>query len=562
MINELYIENLAVIERASVQFVPGLNVFTGETGAGKSLLIGGINAILGARFSKDAVRAGTERAFVSARFNTDRDSFSESALELLRASGVTDTEDLILTREVTADGKSSAHINGRPVNAGVLRQVASELIDLHGQTDNRLLTSADRQREILDSYAGIKPLLSEYEAAFRGFQAISKRARQVAAELEAQSARMEELTLLLDELAPFNLQPGEEDDIASRLSFLRNAAFVNQSFLTALGCLSGGGDDQQGVISLLTYCRDALTNTGEFLESAQSAENEYNIHRLEEMLSELDDIRREVSRHYEQTSDFDEGEILLLEERLSVIRRFTRKQGCTYPELLNIINEWRNELANLQFESSEPQEIQKERERQGARVKELAELIHRARQKAAGELSAAVEEKLTNLNMPGTQMPIVVTKGKVTVTGFDQIEFLIAVNRGEEPKPMGKVASGGELSRIMLAVKAVLSESDNVATMIFDEIDAGISGRAANRVAEQLHAVSSNKQVICVTHLAQIAAKADRHLLIEKAAGADGRTYTKVYELDFDGRKRELARIIAGDENEAALLAANELMNN
>lgn len=541
MLKELYIENLAVIERARVNFCPGFNVFTGETGAGKSILIGGIKAILGGRVSRDIVRSGAEKAQITASFS----DLNVKALAKITEYGfeIPEDEDLILTREITADGKSSARINNKPATAAALKEIAAELIDIHGQHDSHILTDNDKQRELLDNYGRLTEDLSEYAELFKNFSELSRKIKKLQAD---ESLKTEKTTLLkakLDDITPYKLTPGEEQSTAERLSALRNAKEIKQNLKSARACLSGGSDNF-GASDLVGQCRAFLTEIAEFLPAV--GKNGDLIKRLQSAQIELDDIRGEIASL--DADGFEPETAAKLEERMADLLHLKRKYKLDIDELIKAAEDWRDELAELEYSEDMTEKLITERKALGDKLKQFAEKITEKRKKAAKELAAKITEELIFLDMPNVRLFFEITQEKVTVSGMDGVEIMISVNKGEEPKAMNKIASGGELSRIMLALKTVLAETDSIPTMIFDEIDAGISGRAAQKVGQKISEIAQKRQVLCVTHLASIAAKADKHLLIEKTDDTS-RTYTRVTELDSEARKAELAKIISGDED-------------
>jgi DNA repair protein RecN (Recombination protein N) len=558
MLNELYIENFAVIEKASIKFSAGFNVFTGETGAGKSMLIGGIGAVMGARVSKDLVRHGQGRALAVARFG-DWGEAAEEVQATLAANGINIEADeeleLIISREIQADGKSTARIGGRPVSAAVLRAVTGSLIDLHGQQDSRMLMSGEYRRYALDAFAGNSDLQNAYAEVFRKFQAATKRLKKLREQAADRAERMTELTERIESVSALDMQPGDEIELEAELSRLRNAAFITQALERAVLDVSGAEDldGGRGAYAALTDMQGALDELVDWLPECAGLSA-----RVRDLLAEMDDIRAECAALIPDETD--ENRLALLEEKQSDIRRLERKSGKNIAEILNDLAKWRDELSDLQNEDEAPLIAEEERRLLSAQVKRLAGELTLSRKTAAQSLSAQIMTQLNDLNMPGSRIIIEVTDEKFTVNGANGVNFLISANAGEAAKPLERIASGGELSRIMLAIKSVMAQCEPVPTMIFDEIDAGISGKAANKVGEKLAAIAQNRQVICVTHLAQIAAKANLHFLIEKRSNADS-TFTEVRPLDLSARKRELARIISGSEDsETAQQSALELL--
>lgn len=549
MLRELSIENLAVIEKASIAFDDKLNVFTGETGAGKSILIGGINAILGGRVSKDIVRAGADKAVVTGLF----DDLPQTVVNKLTENGFSAEDELLLQRDIHSDGKSTARINGRATTVSILRDIASELIDIHGQHDNRLLMDGDNQREILDNYGRNGELLKEYGAAFKEFSALSRKIKEVSRKKTESLEKAELLRERLEELDRYNFSADEEETTKQKLEQLRNAEYISENLYNAQAAISGD-DDTDGAYSLLERCRDNIS-----LLSDTMPELEKLSERISDMLVELEDIREEIAQRIPDDDEDTAGMLGVYEERLSVILRLRRKYGAELSEILENADKWRTELYEIDNGDDIIDELTEKKKEAGERVKRLATELTNSRKNAADELAKRISSELAFLDMPDIRLVFDITQDKVTLSGMDKVEMLISVNKGEELKAMSKIASGGELSRIMLAIKNVLADTDKLHTMIFDEIDTGISGRAATKVGIKLHEAAKNRQILCVTHLAQIAAMADTQLLIKKTSD-DKRTYTAVTKLDFDGRKHEIARIISGDENDPISLENAEML--
>lgn len=549
MLRELSIENLAVIEKASIAFDDKLNVFTGETGAGKSILIGGINAILGGRVSKDIVRAGTEKAVVTGLF----DDLPESVKDKLSDNGFAVDDELLLQRDIHADGKSTARINGRATTVAILRDIASELIDIHGQHDNRLLMDGDNQREILDSYGKNSGLLSEYATAFKEFSALSRKIKEVSRKKTESLEKAELLRERLEELDRYNFSADEEETVKQKIEELRNAEYISENLYNAQTAISGD-DDTDGAYSMLEHCKNSVSSLSETIPELDKLAE-----RISDMLVELEDIREEIVQRIPDEDEDTAGMLGVLEERLSVILRLQRKYGTDLAQILENSEKWRNELYEIDNGDDIIEELTEKKKEAGEKVKRLATELTSRRKEAADDLVKRISAELTFLDMPDIRLVFDISQDKVTLSGMDKVEMLISVNKGEDLKPMSKIASGGELSRIMLAVKNVLAETDKLHTMIFDEIDTGISGRAAAKVGLKLHEAAENRQILCVTHLAQIAAMADTQLLIKKTSD-EKRTYTGITKLDFEGRKREIARIISGDENDPISLENAEML--
>ena len=543
MLKELSIENLAVIEKASIAFDDKLNVFTGETGAGKSILIGGINALLGARVSKDIVRSGAEKAVVTGLF----DNIPSSVEKKLEENGFEKADELLLQRDIHADGKSTARINGRATTAAILRDIAGELIDIHGQHDNRLIMDSDNQRVLLDNYADNADLLSQYGTAFKEFSSLSRKIKEVSKKSAESAEKADLLRERLEELDRYDFSADEESVLKQKIEELRNIEYISENLYSANTAISGD-DETEGAYGLLERSRDLVASlTGTIPELDNLSE------RISDILVNLEDIREEIA---ERIPDDDEDTARLLgmyEERLSVILRLKRKYSADLSDILDKAEQWRAELYEIENGDDMIEELTEKKKEAGEKVKQLAALLTDSRRKAADELALKISEETSFLDMPDIRLVFDITQDKVTLSGMDKVEMLISVNKGEDLKPLSRVASGGELSRIMLAIKNVLADADEVQTMIFDEIDTGISGRAAAKVGIKLSEAAQNRQILCVTHLAQIAAAADTQLLIKKTSD-DKRTYTAITKLDFEGRKHEIARIISGDENDAISL--------
>ena len=543
MLKELSIENLAVIEKASIAFDDKLNVFTGETGAGKSILIGGINALLGARVSKDIVRSGAEKAVVTGLF----DNIPSSVEKKLEENGFEKADELLLQRDIHADGKSTARINGRATTAAILRDIAGELIDIHGQHDNRLIMDSDNQRVLLDNYADNADLLSQYGTAFKEFSSLSRRIKEVSKKSAESAEKADLLRERLEELDRYDFSADEESVLKQKIEELRNIEYISENLYSANIAISGD-DETEGAYGLLERSRDLVASLTDTIPELDNLSE-----RISDILVNLEDIREEIA---ERIPDDDEDTARLLgmyEERLSVILRLKRKYSADLPDILDKAERWRAELYEIENGDDMIEELTEKKKEAGEKVKQLAALLTDSRRKAADELALKISEETSFLDMPDIRLVFDITQDKVTLSGMDKVEMLISVNKGEDLKPLSRVASGGELSRIMLAIKNVLADADEVQTMIFDEIDTGISGRAAAKVGIKLSEAARNRQILCVTHLAQIAAAADTQLLIKKTSD-DKRTYTAITKLDFEGRKHEIARIISGDENDAISL--------
>lgn len=549
MLRELSIENLAVIEKAAVEFGSGFNVFTGETGAGKSVIIGGINAVLGGRTTKDIVRSGAPKAVISALFDDISDRVKSRLTELGFSA---EDGELVLMREITAEGKSSARINGRAATAAMLREVGELLVDIHGQHENRILMDTDNQRQILDSYGELSGALEEYRAEFRRFSKLSRRLKELQEENRTRELRTAQLTAIAEELAELNLEHGEGERLEEELQKLRDTAKIQGALFTANDLLNG--EENPGAIDLVRQSMNSLATAGAVLPEADVL-----FRRLEEILPELEDISSDAASMAFGADDSEEREADL-EDRVSAMKHACRKYNMDPDQLVDYLEECRQELSQLSGLDGEIERLSEEKHDLAGQVKRMAEDISARRRETSERLSAEICEVLRFLNMPNVTLSFDVRPDKITINGMDEVEILISANAGEEPKPLNRTASGGELSRVMLAIKSVMAEGDDIPTMIFDEVDAGISGRTAAKVGVKLAQTAEKRQVLCITHLAQIAALAQTHMLIEKQTEGQ-RTYTRIIHLDHEGRKQELARIMDGGLTESGLKAAEEMLD-
>lgn len=545
MLSELYIENLAVIEKATIDFSDKLNVFTGETGAGKSILINGINAILGQRVTKDIVRTGTDKAVISALF-TD---IGDNVLQVLDELGIS-AEDgqLFLTREIRSDGGSVARVNSRAVNVSVLKAIGETLVTIHGQHDNQILMAPERHIEILDSYAESEALIEDYHSSFRELQNIAKKINKIKTEQSKKEFRMAELADIVEEINALNIHEGEDKEIEAELNISKNAVAISEALYMAKQLLSGD-DDTDGAVEMT---QRASKSVEEYTDIMTEISPIYD--RLSSAAIEMEDISEEIGSLLDSL-DIDPKRYDYLNQRSDELRRIMKKYGPELDDVLTTLENSQNELDELSGAEQSLDELNKEKERLLAEVSRKAKALSDHRKKAGERFVSQVTEELEFLNMPKVKLVVQQKTGKLTINGMDSIEFLISANLGEEPKPIAKIASGGELSRIMLALKNVIAEKDSIGTLIFDEIDTGVSGRAAQKIGIKLKQISRLRQVLCVTHLAQMAVMADNHLLIEKNIQGD-RTVTTVRTLDHEQRKYEIARIMGG-ENITELMLEN-----
>ncbi|MCD7740890.1 MAG: DNA repair protein RecN [Ruminococcus sp.] len=551
MLEEIYIENLAVIEKATVSFTNNLNVFTGETGAGKSILINGINALLGQRVTKDIVRTGAKKALISGCFS----SLNKSVLDKLDELGI-EPEDgkLFLTREIRSDGGSTARINSRSVNISAMREIGQLLVNIHGQHDNQILLSPERHIDILDSYADAQPLIEDYRESFHSLQSLSREISRKRKEQEGKQARLVRLGEIIDELTALDAKYEEDAAIDEELAISKNAVFLSEAAFDAQQLLSGN-DDFDGADGLVLQALHKLESGSEIMSELNELRE-----RLSSVQIEISDIASELSGIVDKLNA-DPQRYEWLNARSRELDKAKMKYGPTLDDVIKTLEDARkeyDELSSSEESIAKLLEMQKELLRDtSVKALELSEF----RLNAAKRFEREVAGELEFLNMPNVKIVVGIEHGKLTQNGMDNIELLISANVGEEPKPIAKIASGGELSRIMLALKSVIADKDDIDTLIFDEIDTGVSGRAAQKIGMKLKEISKLRQVLCVTHLSQMAVMADNHLLIEKSI-VDNRTVTQIRSLDFDERKQEIARIIGGDKiTDLTLKNAEELLS-
>lgn len=548
MLKELYIENLAVIEKANISFDDKLNVFTGETGAGKSILINGINAVLGQRTTKDIVRSGTDKAFVSAMFTDISDEVVNKLSELGFSA---DDKTVILSREISSDGGSIARINSRPSTVSALHDIGNLLINIHGQHDNQILLSPERHIDIIDSFGELESQIEDYRVSFKNLQDISRKIKDINLSLDEKNKRIAYLSDIVDEIGDLELKEGEDIAIEEEFRLASNSEMISKSVSLSYSALTG--DDSSSVSDVLYDVIDRLSQFSDISEEISSL-----CERLNSAKIEIDDISSELSSFGDKI-DVNPERLQYLSSRRDEIIKITRKYG-ELPEVIKLYNSAAEELVMLSDSDEQTSALNEEKQRLLSEVTEKAKVLSKSREAAAKRFIMDVSKELEFLNMPGVTLDFTHEKGKLTINGMDTMELLISANAGEPPKPIAKIASGGELSRVMLALKSVIAEKDNIPTMIFDEIDTGVSGRAAQKIGIKLSEIGKIRQVLCVTHLAQIAVMADNHLLIEKNT-VDDRTVTSVKQLDFDGRKYEIARIMGGENiTDLMLENASELL--
>lgn len=552
MLTQLYIDHVAVIEHAEISLAAGLTVLTGETGAGKSILIDALSAVLGERVSRDLVRSGCSQAVVTAVF----DQLTAPVIEQLNTLGYSAEEDgtLLLRRRISAENKSVCYIGAQPCTASVMRSVGRLLVNIHGQHENQSLLSVDRHLTYLDRLGGLEELRARYEEIYHAYCATHRRLKKLNTDENAKAMRLDMLRFQTDEIDSAALTAGEEDALLARRDVLRNAEKISRSLLLADRQLNGS-EEEDGALSLSEQAVASLREAARYLPQARELALQ-----MENALTEFRDGARALS-DLANDPNFDPAELEEVEDRLALIRRLCEKYGKTTEEVLAFAESARNEWMQIEHSDEERRQLEQQLEAEKARLLEAAKQLTDARKKAAHVFCSEVGKCLTFLDMPHVSLEVSVEPTALTATGADKVEFLISANPGEPPKSLAKIASGGELSRVMLALKSVMASADEIPTLIFDEIDAGISGRAATKVGCQLRSLaqSGGKQVLCVTHLAQIAACAHHHLLIEKQVKEE-RTFTMVQSLDQEGRVKELARIIGGPSTPSALGTAREML--
>lgn len=535
MLSCLQIENVAVIQKAEVHFQPGLNVLTGETGAGKSILIDSINAILGNRTSKDLVRTGASKAVIRASFA----QIPDVVLDKLEAAGYERSAELLLSREITAEGKSSCRINGMPTTAAVLRELCGGLININGQHDSVGLLNPAHHLSILDDYAQNAKLYQEYYVLYRSLVKVKKELDAMITDEAEKQRRIDLLSYQVQEIEEAGLTAGEEQTLEARRKVLANASTIRDREAKAHALLSGD-DDTPGAVDLLGEASNAMDTAAQLDESLSGVSG-----TLMDLYYSAKDAAAELIDRLD-AYDTNDAELDEIEQRLDLLYRLKRKYGDTVEDIIAFGQKAREELEQIQFSEQRHDQLQAEKLRLYGLAREKAEALTQTRLKAFDELNARITDTLQFLNMPGVRMTLHHARGPLASHGQDSVEFYISTNAGEAPKPLARIASGGELSRITLAIKNALADRDAVPTVIYDEIDSGVSGKAAGRIGEVLRQSAQGHQILCITHTAQIAALADCHLLIQKNVTND-RTYTEIHPLDTEGRVEALARLISGD---------------
>ena len=550
MLSNLQIENIAVIKSASIDFENGFNVMTGETGAGKSIVIDSLNAILGERTSRELIRSGADSASVCAEFQNVGDNV-KNELEKL---GIEKDDTLIVSRKLTPDGKNVCRINGMPATVSMLKALGVQLVNIHGQLDNQSLLSPETHCSFIDKLAGSGRELNEFKELYSLYIKKENELKSLNTDVNEKNRRLDILNYQIEEIQKADIRPGEKDELTEKLGFLRNAEKILDLLHTAYAALNGDGE--------MPGAADVAADAASKLLSAADYSSDFT-----ETANGVNDAAMNLSAYTEElrdkiySLDYDPNETERAEERLDVIYRLSQKYGDSEEAILAYLENAEKERDALSFSDERAEQLRAETEKAYNEALAAAKKLSEIRIEAGKKFSADVERELAFLDMPSVKFIVNDSVGELYENGIDNIEFLLSANAGEEPKPLSKIASGGELSRIMLAIKCVLSELDDIDTLIFDEIDSGVSGRAALKIAAKMKELSKTHQVICVTHLAQIAAFADEHKLISKEE-KDGRTYTCIASLDYNGRKYELARIMGGlTVTQSILNSAEELLS-
>ncbi|MBR6967534.1 MAG: DNA repair protein RecN [Ruminococcus sp.] len=540
MLKEIYIQNLAVIKEAVIPFDKRLNIFTGETGAGKSILINGINAVLGQRCTKDIVRSGCDKAVITALFTELSDEVCSKLDELGIAH---DDNEITVTREISSDGGSVSRINNRTAPVALLKEIGSMLINIHGQHDNQILLDSGRHLQILDDFGGDQSLLNEYRVTFRELQQTARRLGELKNQERSNIERGRYLNEIIDDIGELDLRDGEDEELEKEYGLAKNSENTVISVKNAVSSIIGEGAANDMLVS-------AETEIAQYIDSNTALNSLYE--RLSAAEIELADIASELEGLADKI-ELDGQRLEYLGTRLSSINKLKRKYAADCEGLIKLYDDACREIAQLESSGDEIKELTEKREELLRKVTEQAKALYEYREGIAKIFTDRVTSELEFLNMPGVIIKVLHEKGKLTVNGMDTVEFLISTNKGEEPRPISKIASGGELSRIMLALKSVIADKDSIPTMIFDEIDTGVSGKAAQKIGVKLREIGRIRQVICVTHLSQIAVMADNHLLIEKQIAGE-RTETHVMQLDMEGKIAEIARIMGGDSPSSLML--------
>ena len=553
MLKTLVIENIAVIKKAQIEFTGGLNVLTGETGAGKSIVVDSINAILGERTSRELVRAGSDNAFVNAYFEDINDDVKLKLNEY--DIPIEEDGSLLLSRKISAGGKSVCRVNGLPVTVGILKDIGTHLVNIHGQHDSQALLNPDFHYKFVDAYADCDELLAEYKESFKSFLNIRRQLKSLTSDADERDKQSEILDYQIKELRDADIKVGEWEELKHRKSVILNSQAILNALNTLLGAVNGD-DENQGIQSVLSSSDKEITALLD--ADSQLKTIKEKLDSAEDLLESIKDL---ISDKMESL-DFQPDELDKIEERLDILYTFSNKYGETEQDMLYYLADAERKRALFDNSEQDLERLNAEYDSSLEKTQSLALKLSEVRQKAAKKLGDEICSQLEFLDMPGVKFVTQFSKGNLSSVGVDKIEFLIRTNPGEEPKPLAKIASGGELSRIMLAIKSIIAKSDSIATLIFDEIDTGVSGKASRKIGLKLKEVGENAQVICVTHSAQIASAADSHFLIKKEY-TDNAAFTQIMPLDFEGRKYELARIMGGlNVTESLLKSAEEMLDN
>ena len=553
MLKTLVIENIAVIKKAQIEFTGGLNVLTGETGAGKSIVVDSINAILGERTSRELVRAGSDNAFVNAYFEDINDDVKLK----LNEYDIPIEEDgtLLLSRKISAGGKSVCRVNGLPVTVGILKDIGTHLVNIHGQHDSQALLNPDFHYKFVDAYADCDELLAEYKDSFKSFLNIRRQLKSLTSDADQRDKQSEILDYQIKELRDADIKVGEWEKLKHRKSVILNSQAILNALNTLLGAVNGD-DENQGIQSVLSSSDKEITALLD--ADSQLKPIKEKLDSAEDLLESIKDL---ISDKMESL-DFQPDELDKIEERLDILYTFSNKYGETEQDMLYYLADAERKRALFDNSEQDLERLNAEYDSSLEKTQSLALKLSEVRRKAAEKLGEEICSQLEFLDMPGVKFVTQFSKGNLSSVGVDKIEFLIRTNPGEQPRPLAKIASGGELSRIMLAIKSIIAKSDSIATLIFDEIDTGVSGKASRKIGLKLKEVGENAQVICVTHSAQIASAADSHFLIKKEY-TDNAAFTQIMPLDFEGRKYELARIMGGlNVTESLLKSAEEMLDN
>lgn len=550
MLSNLQIENIAVIKSASIDFENGFNVMTGETGAGKSIVIDSLNAILGERTSRELIRSGADSASVCAEFQ----NVGANVKNELEKLGIEKDDTLIVSRKLTPDGKNVCRINGMPATVSMLKALGVQLVNIHGQLDNQSLLSPETHCSFIDKLAGGGRELKEFKELYSLYIKKENELKSLNTDVNEKNRRLDILNYQIEEIQKADIRPGEKDELTEKLGFLRNAEKVLDLLHTAYAALNGDGE-MPGAADIAADAASKLLSAADYSSDFTETANGVNDAAMN-LSAYTEELRDKI-----YSLDYDPNETERAEERLDVIYRLSQKYGDSEEDILAYLENAEKERDALSFSDERAEQLRAETEKVYNEALAAAKKLSEIRIEAGKKFSADVERELAFLDMPSVKFIVNDSVGELYENGIDNIEFLLSANAGEEPKPLSKIASGGELSRIMLAIKCVLSELDDIDTLIFDEIDSGVSGRAALKIAAKMKELSKTHQVICVTHLAQIAAFADEHKLISKEE-KDGRTYTCIASLDYNGRKYELARIMGGlTVTQSILNSAEELLS-